>query len=346
MILKSAPSDSHSPQPTKKGVKKTGGTGAVQVADTAQSLGLSLGAPTGRPTGGHYLTKGGVQITTDVQPLEFSLDKNAKTGSAFAIEELITKLDNRRGVLLQSSYEFPGRYSRWSLGFVDPPLSITGRGRTCTVQALNARGLVILQGVRSAIEKLRLQGDVVSVGEERGENDWQGEGAEANTLHCEVAGTPPPGSFSEEDRSRLPSLFSIVRAIREEFGYQSSDGQLGLYGSFGYDLTFQFEPIEFKRDRDEEQRDLVLFLPDQVTVVDQDKRDAWTINYDFSINDKSTSGLPRGGTEIPFQEHDGSAFERRDTPEGKFADAVDKAKREFAVGNLFEAVISQTFRER
>ncbi|GMI12360.1 hypothetical protein TrRE_jg1899 [Triparma retinervis] len=247
---------------------------------------------------------------------------------------------------MQSSYEFPGRYSRWSLGFVDPPLELSGRGRSCTVRALNARGLVILEGVKSALSKLQAQGDVVDVEEERDDNDWQREGDGAvNTIHATVAETPQAGTFSEEDRSRLPSLFSIVRAIREEFGYKSSDGQLGLYGSFGYDLTFQFEPIEFKRERDEEQRDLVLFLPDQVTVVDQDKRDAWTIKYDFAVNDKSTSGMPRGGEEIPFEEHDGSAFDRRDTPEGEFADAVDKAKREFAVGNLFEAVISQTFRE-
>ena len=39
-------------------------------------------------------------------------------------------------------------------------------------------------------------------------------------------------------------------------------------------------------------------------------------------------------------------FEPRDTKKGKFSNAVDLAKREFAVGNLFEAVISQTFREK
>lgn len=47
------------------------------------------------------------------------------------------------------------------------------------------------------------------------------------------------------------------------------DPQLGLYGSFGYDLTFQFEPIRLKQDRSDEQRDVVLYVPDRILVVDQ-----------------------------------------------------------------------------
>ena len=54
---------------------------------------------------------------------------------------------------MQSSYEFPGRYARWSLGFVDPPLVITGRGLECTIEALNSRGKVLLPAVRNALEQ-------------------------------------------------------------------------------------------------------------------------------------------------------------------------------------------------
>ena len=41
--------------------------------------------------------------------------------SPSAIEPVIDALDERRGVLLASSYEYPGRYTRWDMGFVDPP---------------------------------------------------------------------------------------------------------------------------------------------------------------------------------------------------------------------------------
>lgn len=134
------------------------------------------------------------------------------------------------------------------------------------------------------------------------------------------------------------------------FGYKDGDGQLGLYGAFGYDLTFAFEPIDLKQERDPEQRDLLLYLPDSVYVIDSDKRDAWHVRYDFCVNQKSTQGMPRVGLEDKFQHYNEekpkTEYIERDTPKDEFAVSVERAKREFAVGNLFEAVLSQTFREK
>lgn len=150
-------------------------------------------------------------------------------------------------------------------------------------------------------------------------------------------------------RPTQPSLFSVVRSLIDMFGYEDGDGQLGLYGAFGYDLTFQFEPIKQSQVRDESQRDILLYLPDEILVVDQDKRDAWTIKYDFNVKGKSTQGMPRVGDVEPFEPFDEedaeavAAFTDRDTPKGEFAESAERAKREFAVGNLFEAVLSQTF---
>jgi anthranilate synthase len=148
-------------------------------------------------------------------------------------------------------------------------------------------------------------------------------------------------------------------------------GQLGLYGAFGYDLTFQFEPIQLKQTRQPDQRDLVLYLPDEILVVDKQRNDAWTISYEFetaTITDEqksdtdtvtkvllSTLGMERNGSTIPFQPYDethphndddDTTFEERDTPQNQFASSVERAKQEFAVGNLFEAVLSQTFRHK
>ena len=123
-----------------------------------------------------------------------------------------------------------------------------------------------------------------------------------------------------------------------------------MYGAFGYDLTFQFEAIKLAQERDPTQRDLLLYLPDEIVVVDQDKRSAWTISYDFCVDGKGTQGLPRGEGQInpfkAFDESDADSFQSRDTPENEFTKSVDKAKEEFKVGNLFEAVLSQTFREK
>ncbi|KAL7439764.1 hypothetical protein ACHAXM_006828 [Skeletonema potamos] len=63
-------------------------------------------------------------------------------------------------------------------------------------------------------------------------------------------------------------------------------------------------------------------------------------------------GLPHEGSSAPFLSFDehpsnkGADFLDRDTPRGDFTKSVDRAKHEFKIGNLFEAVLSQTFRKK
>jgi anthranilate synthase len=332
-------------------VPKQGGRGVATASQDAARRNLSLGAPPVRPMGGQYTSKGGVQITATVEPLPYATTTSANDdiNSMTVMEELMDQLDEKKGVLLMSSYEFPGRYARWSLGFVDPPLEISGRGADCHVRSLNERGDVLMPAVQEALQQMKRDG-LLSAIEVVEETPLNGSGkAIAKTIQAKVVPPPEVGSFSEEDRSRQPSLFSIVRALVDLFAYKGDCRQLGFYGAFGYDLTFQFEPIDLKQQRDDDQRDLVLYLPDKIVVVDQDKRDSWTVSYDFSVNGKSTRGLPRTTEAVPFAPFDETKtpnFTPRDTPVNEFAASVEKAKREFAVGNLFEAVLSQTFREK
>ena len=338
-------------------VAKEGGRGATTASQQAVEQGLSLGAPPVRPLGGHSLTKGGIQVTAHVEPLAFGNGDDAAAGtsndnSVSAIEHLVDQLDSKKGVLLTSSYEFPGRYARWSLGFVDPPLQVSGRGLECSIQVLNSRGRVLMPAVQRAMEQLKEEGilESIEVSTQQLDGVGTGDALEQIPTRLDVKVVPPPevGSFSEEERSRQPSLFSVVRSLVDLFSYQGVDRQLGLYGAFGYDLTFQFEPIDLKQERGDDQRDLVLFLPDNIVVVDQDKRDAWKVSYDFCVDQRSTQGMERSGDSDAFQPFDESTttFVPRDTPPKEFASSVEKAKREFAVGNLFEAVLSQTFREK
>ena len=115
-------------------------------------------------------------------------------------------------------------------------------------------------------------------------------------------------------------------------------------------MTYQFEPVTLHQQRDPAQRDLVLYLPDEILVVDVLSNAAWKLQYDFTVNGESTlcstAGLAREvrhsltchalKTEIP---------RRRDHEPGAFARKVSRAKEEFKVGNLFETVLSQTFFE-
>jgi anthranilate synthase len=96
-------------------VEKTGGRGVISVAQEAADKNLSLGAPGEKPQGGIFLTRGGLHVTAHVDSLTF-VNKNINGDmsplgtSERAIEDLIDQLDDSKGVVLSSSYEFPGRY--------------------------------------------------------------------------------------------------------------------------------------------------------------------------------------------------------------------------------------------
>lgn len=289
--------------------------------------GLTLGAPRGCPANGSYATAGGVGVTRSVTVVpQHDVDNR--------INELIDALDYRRGVLLASSYEYPGRYCRWTLGFVDPPLELSGQDRYFKLRALNERGEVMLAMFE---ESLRRSPAICQLDGSR----------------RELAGTLTGAAhfvLSEESRSKQPSLLSILRVLVTVL-YHPEEPQLGLYGSFGYDLMFQFEPFEKRIERHQRQRDLLLYIPDSILVVDQRENSAWQVTYDFSwcspgdTRAVNTANVARTGSAIAYQpEVADRSFQARDMPSGDFSKLVDIAKREFKAGNLFEVVLSQQWR--
>src|SRR5712692_6399847 len=112
-----------------------------------------------------------------------------------SVEPLIDALDSRRGALLASSYEYPGRYTRWDMGFVDPPLELSCRSREFTVRALNERGRVLLGVIERALSATEA---VASCGRD------------GDSVRGAVR--EPAGRVPEEERSRQPTVFSVIRA--------------------------------------------------------------------------------------------------------------------------------------
>ena len=98
-----------------------------------------------------------------------------------AIEPVIDALDSRRGILLASSYEYPGRYTRWDMGFVDPPLVLVARGRGLRVETLNARGAVLLPAIADALGGL----DAIETLDRAESSLTPSRGAAVRTLACE-----------------------------------------------------------------------------------------------------------------------------------------------------------------
>ena len=267
-------------------------------------------------------TAGGIRVHLSVEPLDY----------ATAMDGLADSLDSAPGVLLRSGFEYPGRYTRWDIGFVHPPLRLTGRGRELTIDALNRRGEILLAEVERALAECGSVGGLRS-GKSRIDVDIREAG----------------DGFHEEDRSRQHSVFSVLRALVRWF-HSPEDPMLGLYGAFGYDLAFQFEDVERFQQRGAADRDLVLYLPDRILVTDHRLQQAQAYNYDFICrapgrehHGETTGGLKRngnsGGEFAPA-----SRVEREcDHEPGEYAAGVERAKERFSRGDLFEVVPSQTF---
>ncbi|MBZ9989048.1 anthranilate synthase [Mesorhizobium sp. BH1-1-5] len=264
-----------------------------------------------------FVTAGGVTITRERHDRPYE----------GAIDAYVDGLNSRRGAVFSSNYEYPGRYTRWDTAIIDPPLVISARGRTVRIEALNKRGEALLPVIGKALGEL---GEVTI--------------AETSKTLIRLDVAKPGRVFTEEERSRVPSVFTVLRAITALFK-TAEDANLGLYGAFGYDLAFQFDPVEHKLERRESQRDLVLFLPDEILVVDHYSTKAWTDRYDYSGDGFSTEGLPRDATAEPFKTAD-RIPPRGDHEPGEYANLVRRAMESFKRGDLFEVVPGQMFYER
>lgn len=274
----------------------------------------------------HYHTRGGIRVQRT----------SAQVCYDTAINQLRDRLDEERGVLLSSTFEFPGRYNRWDMGFVNPPIAIIARDRHIVIDALNHRGRIVLPEITWALQALS-----------------EIENLKVTQSQLTLCVKAADEQVSEEQRSRKASVFSVIRALKEHF-FSEEDSHLGLYGAFAYDLAFQFEAVQRKQQRDPLTRDLVLYLPDEIIVADHHCKEAVRYSYDFVCREhgqnenkpaqETTGGYRRTGKrESPQIVGARPAF--CDHASGEYADIVRTAKEYFRRGDLFEVVPGQVFHE-
>ncbi|QLF71043.1 anthranilate synthase [Peteryoungia desertarenae] len=264
-----------------------------------------------------YQTRGGVTVTRKRRPTPYG----------DAISSYVDRLDERRGAVFSSNYEYPGRYTRWDTAIVDPPLGISSFGRKVWIEAYNGRGEALLTMIAEALTSV----EDLALGART-----------ATRLDLDVK--LPSRVFTEEERSKMPTVFTVLRAITALF-YSEEDSAIGLFGAFGYDLAFQFDAIDLKLARPDDQRDMVLFLPDEILVVDHYSAKAWIDRYDFTKGGVTTIGQSEEIAPEPFQ-HTDTIPPRGDHRPGEYAELVVKAKESFRKGDLFEVVPGQKFMER
>ncbi len=262
-----------------------------------------------------FVTARGVQVTRTCEPFDEQI-----------LDRICAQVQEQRGGVLSSGMEYPGRYSRWHLAYVDPCVEIVARGRRIRARALNARGEVLLPVFGAALLRAGQQAGPPAADE------------------AEVVIPEPAGLQAEEERSRRPTVFSALREVIAAMA--GPDPHLGLYGAFGYDLAFQFEPVALRHERPGEQRDLVLHLPDELYVLDRKREVATRYRYEFAVDGVSTAGRSRQTPPAPAGggPHPPDTAALADPEPGSYARTVERARDRFARGDLFEVVPSQAFR--
>ena len=262
-----------------------------------------------------YVTPSGITVTRSA----------SKTSFRKGLGHLLRQLDTHRGFYLSSGYEYPERYSRWDIAALRPPLEIVAWGRRVEFRPLNARGEVLNRLLAKALGS---------------HPHWEAFEAAGGAIHGRLK--PLPELFPEEERSKQPSVFSILRRLIAEFRHPE-DSRLSLVGAFGYDLLFQFDPIQMKLPR-QEQKDLHLFLCDEIYFMDRKKEHIERFEYDFEGAGASTAGLPRSGEPVPITAPAAPGEIVSDHEPKEYMAKVEAVREGMRRGDYYEVVLRQTFR--
>jgi anthranilate synthase len=262
-----------------------------------------------------YTTPGGISVTRLTSTIPF------KKG----LGHLLEKLDRYRGIYLSSGYEYPERYSRWDVASICPPIEIIATGRAIEFNPLNARGEVLNKMLYRLLEA---------------HPHWEQFGFEGAGLRGQLK--PLPALFPEEERSKQPSAFSILRALIGEF-QNEQDSRLALVGAFGYDLLFQFDPIQLKLPR-QGQKDLQLFLCDDIYYMDRKKEQIERFRYDFTQGDLTTEGLARTGAPAQRSPKRPVNEIESDHQPSEYMAKVETVREGMRQGEYYEVVLRQTFK--
>jgi anthranilate synthase len=262
-----------------------------------------------------YSTPGGIAVTRSISKIPY----------ARGLHGLLRKLDTQRGVYFSSGYEYPERYSRWDFAAIAPPLEIIAAGREMEFRALNRRGEILNRIVEPLL---------------RNHPHWESFSAESNVLRGKLR--PLPELFPEEERSKQPSAFSILRAFIDEFRHPLAS-RLALVGAFGYDLLFQFDPIELKLPR-AGVKDLHLYLCDDIYFMDRKKEQIERFRYDFVRDDSSTSGVPPTAARIRKRKAAAPGPIVSDHTAEEYMAKVETVREGMRRGDYYEVVLRQTLR--
>jgi len=305
------------------------------------------------------VTKGKVLITESVREVDQINDR----------KELLERINREKGAYFCSNFEYPGRYSRWDIGFSNPALEIQTKGRSFELEGLTEKGGILLKIIHQQLMK---NPHIEQLSIENLSGKLVGKIIKEKNESIEIR--------TEENRSHKPSIFSLIRSIQELFHLENGAHQesrlaqeaqsprasripeepktefLGLYGAYGYELVFQFEEIERNKEHLEgiqrEQSDIHLFLPDEIFVIDHRLGKAFVLEYEFQKDEFDTRRGERRKIKVEGQKEEqkevhkveGEGLQNEPLENKAYRQLVEKAIPHFLRGDFFEVVPSHVLR--
>lgn len=248
---------------------------------------------------------------------------------ADGIDFLLDRLDHGKGMYMASDTDYPGRYSRWDIGFEAPPVELLGYADKAVFRALTARGEKIIDVIAAVLQA----------------NPDPAFTVERNLglIACRIV--PAARAFSEEERSRQPSPLSPLRRLMQATA--GSDSFAGFYGAFKYDLLFCFNPIALRHDRGPDHALFQLYLPDRLYLLDRRKESVIRRDYDFSFDGHDSAGIARLPEPPPAKpntpEAPASIAINSNMSDDDYAAMVARAGKHIRQGDVFEVVLSRKF---
>jgi anthranilate synthase len=246
------------------------------------------------------------------------------------IDFLIDSLDRTKGMYMASDTDYPGRYSRWDIGFDAPPVEITGFADRTEFHALNARGEKIVGMLNAFFNAQR-------------DSSFQTTLVDKKSLRCAISASAR--SFTEEERSHQPSPLSPLRRLIRST--KSADSFAGFYGAFKYDFLFCFNPIPLKHPREKNRALFHLYIPDRLYILDRRKETVFRRDYDFALEQDSTAAIPypERKTISPAGPPTGQADAAisSNMSDREYAGMVTRAGEHIRKGDVFEVVLSRKF---
>lgn len=265
-----------------------------------------------------FKTSAGIQVEVTVEPID----------ADSALQDLIEAANTCKAAIFSSGFDYPGRHSRWDIAFCNPAVEFISKKQNFEFIALNEQGVAVLALIANHLKDFS-------------------ELKEFSVTEQKLSGTliSPTTDFTEEDRSRQPSIFSVLRKLNKIFGNRENS-HFGLYGAFGYDLVHQLESLKLRLDRDESQADCRLYLPLSLVVIDRKLEKANRYNYDLETPLGKTSNFKAGGKNYELPKGSGNNDVVSDHKPGEFAEKVKKIIEGTKRGDYFETVLSQSFSAR